>query len=220
MSEETHTKPDLKQGKQVYLIGLTGNIACGKSTVLRFLQAQGAYTIDADTISHRLMQVGGSAYAPVLAAFGEDILAEANQDGTFQPRPIDRRKLGAIVFGDAERLRQLELIVHPLVRIDMLDQIARADSQVIVVDAIKLLENRLDASCDSIWVVTCDPNIQLERLMQRNQFSREEALLRIEAQAPQAEKVARATVVIDNSGSLANTQAQVEIAWHELTFFK
>jgi dephospho-CoA kinase len=220
MSKETQTKPDLKQGKQVYLIGLTGNIACGKSTVLRFLQAQGAYTIDADTISHKLMQVGGSAYAPVLAAFGEGILVEPKQEDAFPPRPIDRRKLGAIVFGDAERLRQLELIVHPLVRVDMLDQIARAVAQVVVVDAIKLLENRLDASCDAVWVVTCDPNIQLERLMQRNQFSREEALLRIEAQAPQAEKVERATVVIDNSGSIANTQAQVEIAWRGLDIFK
>ncbi len=204
------SKLDLKQGKTTYLMGLTGNIACGKSTVLRMLRERGAYTIDADTISHKIMRPDGSAYEPVQAAFGPTILADT------VPPTIDRRKLGAIVFADAVRLRELETIIHPLVRLDILEQIAKAEQRVVVLDAIKLLENSLDEACDTVWVVTCTPSVQLQRLMARNSFSRDEALLRIEAQSPQATKVARADVVIDNSGSLEDTHQQVEAAWNKL----
>jgi len=204
------SKLDLKQGKAAYLMGLTGNIACGKSTVLRMLRERGAYTIDADTISHKIMQPGGSAFEPVLAAFGPAILAATT------PSVIDRRKLGAIVFADAIRLHELETIIHPLVRLDILEQIAHTESKVVVLDAIKLLENNLDEACDMVWVVACTPSVQLERLMVRNSFNRDEALLRIEAQTPQAMKVARADVVIDNSGSLEATRQQVEAAWEKL----
>lgn len=204
---------DLKQGKKVYLIGLTGNIACGKSTVVKLLQSHGAFTIDADSIVHKIMEPQGTAYAPIVAAFGPEILAETAPDA---PPTIDRRKLGAIVFANPDRLRQLEQITHPLVRLDMLEQIANATSPVIVLDAIKLLENGIDQACDAVWVVTCTPEVQLARLMKRNNFSREEALLRIQAQAPQSEKVARATVVIDNSGNRHETAQQIEKAWNQI----
>lgn len=201
---------DLKQGRQLYLIGLTGNIACGKSAVLTMLEKRGAFVIDADKVVHRLMEVGGTIYNPVVAAFGPQILAQA---GAGELPPIDRRKLGAIVFADPAQLRRLEEISHPLVRLELRRLVQETAAPVVVIDAIKLLENGLDKSADAIWVVTCPPEVQIARLMQRNNFSREEALLRINAQPSQAEKVARATVVIDNGGTLEATEQQVEKAW-------
>lgn len=206
-------KLDLKQGREIYLLGLTGNIACGKSAVVEMLRRQGATIIDADKVVHLLMEPGGTIYRPVVEAFGETILAEPDRDGH---RAIDRRKLGAIVFADPAELARLEAISHPRVRVEMLRQVREACSQVVVLDAIKLLENGLNRACDATWVVTCPPEIQLERLMQRNNFSREEALLRIQAQPPQAEKVAQADVVIDNGGSLKETEPQVEKAWQKI----
>ncbi len=205
--------PDLKNGKSIYLIGLTGNIACGKSAVLGMLQARSAQVIDADRIVHKLMEPGGTIYGPVVEAFGESILAEPDADGN---RAIDRRALGAIVFADPEQLRRLEQISHPRVRVDMLRQIQAATAPVLVIDAIKLIENGMSAASDAVWVVTCPPEIQLERLMKRNNFSREEAQLRIQAQPPQSEKVAHATVVIDNGGSLAETAQQIQSAWEKI----
>jgi len=206
-------KLDLKQGKDIYLIGLTGNIACGKSAVLKMLAEQGAAVIDADSAIHRIMQPSGSAYAPIIAHFGETILAENHSD----PRPIDRHKLGAIVFPNPDELKALEAISHPLVRVEILRQIAEADRPIVVLDAIKLIENGLADASDSVWVVTCPPKVQLERLTKRNNFSEEEALTRIKAQPAQAEKVARADVVIDNGGSLTETEAQVAAAWERIS---
>lgn len=207
---------NLKDQKKVYLIGLTGNIACGKSAVLEMLRQRGAEVIDADKIVHKLMEVGGTVYGPVIAAFGEEILAELDVQNQ---RPIDRRKLGAIVFADPVKLRHLEEISHPRVREDLLRQIQETTAPVLVIDAIKLLEGGLADGCDSVWVVSCRPEIQLERLMRRNNFSREEALLRIQAQTPQSEKIARANVVIDNGGSLKKTERQVQEAWARVSNF-
>ncbi len=206
-------KLDLKQGRKVYLIGLTGNIACGKSAVVEMLRQRGAFVIDADRVVHRLMEPGGTIYGPVVEAFGPNILGEPSQDGL---PAIDRRKLGAIVFADPVQLRHLEEISHPRVRIETLRLIQEADAPVIVLDAIKLLENGLDKAADAVWVVTCPPEVQLERLMKRNNFSREEALLRIKAQPDQALKVARADVVIDNGGNLSNTESQVAAVWKQI----
>ena len=201
---------DLKQGRELILIGLTGNIACGKSAVLGMLRQRGAGVIDADGVVHQLMQPGGTIYTPVVAVFGNVILGEPDAQGNV---PIDRRKLGAIVFGDAEQLRRLESISHPLVRIEIIRQIQETTAKVVVLDAIKLIENGLHEAADAVWVVKCEPEVQLERLMRRNNFSREEALLRIEAQSPQADKIAVADVAIDNSGTLEATEMQVEKAW-------
>lgn len=208
-------KLDLKQGREIYLLGLTGNIACGKSAVVEMLRKRGATVIDADKVVHLLMEPGGTIYGPVVEAFGETILAEPDRDGK---RAIDRRKLGAIVFANPAELARLEAISHPRVRVETLRQVQAAPTQVVVLDAIKLLENGLNQACDATWVVTCPPEIQLERLMRRNNFSREEALLRIQAQPPQAEKVAQADVVIDNGGALTATEQQVEEAWQKIKF--
>ena len=206
-------KLDLKQGRNIYLLGLTGNIACGKSAVVEMLRQRGATVIDADKVVHVLMEPGGTIYGPVVEAFGEDILAEPDREGK---RAIDRRKLGAIVFANPGELARLEGISHPRVRTEILRQVQEAPTGVVVLDAIKLLEGGLSTACDAVLVVTCSPEVQLERLMRRNNFSREEALLRIQAQPPQSEKVAAAGVVIDNSGTLDATEEQVEAAWQKI----
>jgi dephospho-CoA kinase len=190
-----------------YLIGLTGNIACGKSTVLAQLAALGAETIDADREVHALYGAGSPVSRAIAEAFGPGVLAA---DGS-----VDRRALGAVVFADPARLRQLEQITHPAVRQRIEARIAASRVRVIVIDAIKLIEGGLADRCDAVWVVTCTTEQQVARLMARNQFDRAEAERRIAAQPPQAAKIARADVVIDNSGSREATAAQVERAWRQ-----
>jgi dephospho-CoA kinase len=194
------------QGKT--LIGLTGNIACGKSTVLRQLERLGAYTIDADRLIHDILRKDGDAYKPVIAEFGEGILGE---DGE-----IDRRALGRIVFTDPAKLRRLEEIEHPIVRRVIEGRIEAAQQPIVVLDAIKLIESGWAERCDSVWVVTCRREQQIERLMRTRGYSQEEAEMRVDAQLPQSEKVARADVVIDNSGTLDSTRNQVHEAWRTI----
>jgi len=213
----------------IYLIGLTGNIGCGKSTVLAMLRERGAHVIDADRVTHELQQPGEEVYAQIVAAFGEGILSAPGG-------PIDRRKLGAIVFADPAALRRLEQIVHPAVHARIqawLGQVAgqrdtrhetrdtRHDAvlqspTVAVIDAIKLLEAGWRLLCDAIWVVTCPPEQQLARLVATRGMSAEEARARIAAQPPQADKVAQADVVIDNGGTLEETRRQVDAAWQAI----
>jgi dephospho-CoA kinase len=190
---------------RVYVIGLTGNIATGKSTVGRMLADLGALYIDADEIAHDVIARGGAAFADVVAVFGAGIL-DANGE-------IDRRRLGDIVFADAARLRQLEEIVHPAVSVRILGTLASPGADLVVLDAIKLLESGLSDICDAVWVVTCPREQQLDRLVRTRGLSAEESLLRISAQPPQEEKARRANVVIDNGGSPARTRRQVKSAW-------
>ena len=192
----------------LFIIGLTGNIACGKSAVLRMLAERGAHVVDADSLIHRIQAPGGTAYQPIIDAFGTGIVAA---DGT-----LDRRKLGAIVFADPTQLRRLEAITHPLVRVEIVAEVHAAPPGVAVVDAIRLFESGLAAMSDQVWVVTCPPDVQLRRLMARNGFSEEEARMRIAAQPPQEEKVARADVVIANGGTRQETEAQAAAAWQRL----
>jgi dephospho-CoA kinase len=187
------------------LIGLTGNIACGKSTVLALLAELGAETIDADREVHALYTPDSPVTRAIAAAFGPGVLAP---DGA-----IDRRALGAIVFADPARLRRLEALTHPAVRQRIDDRIAASRAPVLVIDAIKLIEGGLADQCDGVWVVTCAPEQQLARLMARDGLDRAAAAQRIAAQPPQAAKVARADIVIDNSGPPAATAEQVHRAW-------
>jgi dephospho-CoA kinase len=218
----------------VYLIGLTGNIACGKSAVVAMLRELGAHTIDADRVTHELQQPGEPVYEQIVATFGSGILSAPGG-------PIDRRKLGAIVFADPAELRRLEQIVHPAVHERLrswLAEVAQKDegrtmndehsepphrsslithrSKVAVIDAIKLLESGWRPLCDAIWVVTCSPEQQLARLVATRGMTEDEARTRIAAQPPQAEKIAQAGVVIDNSGTLEDTRRQVEAAWRAI----
>jgi dephospho-CoA kinase len=191
------------------LIGLTGNIAVGKSTVLAMLAAKGAYTIDADKGTHRVLAPDGLDYAQVAANWPQVV----REDGT-----IDRAALGQIVFADPTELDRLEAITHPAISKLIWDEVAEAERQgykVIVIDAVKLLEGKtkLGDKVDSIWVVVCDPEQQRARLMARNNLTAEQAQIRLDAQPPVADKLARADVVIDNSGTVAATQRQVDEAW-------
>ncbi|RPJ20392.1 MAG: dephospho-CoA kinase [Chloroflexi bacterium] len=176
-----------------YVIGLTGNIATGKSVVRRMLEHLGAYTIDADALSHRVITKGAPGYQPVLETFGTWLL---DKDGQ-----INRSKLGRLVFADPETLKQLESIIHPYVRqaIDIL--IKRSKQRVIVVEAIKLLESGLSAQCDAVWVADAPQEVQIERLMRKRSMSREDAIQRVRSQSAQKEKIEAADVVITNHGS-------------------
>lgn len=190
------------QGK--YVIGLTGNIAMGKSLVLRMLQHLGAYTIDADGLAHQVMAPNAPAYDPVLQMFGRFVL---NANGQ-----IDRNRLGAVAFSHPEALKALESITHPIISQAIDTLITRSKHKVIVVEAIKLLEGDLAGMVDAVWVVDTPADIQLQRLMKRG-LSREEAIKRIQVQNPQADKLARASVVIHNQGTPEQTWAQVKQAW-------
>ncbi len=188
-----------------YLIGLTGNIATGKSTVAKMLEELGATVIDADALVHELQRKGEPTYEAIVAAFGPGILDQAGE--------IDRKMLGAIVFADAAQLRKLESIVHPAVLMESLRRLQAAETPVVVYEAIKLIEAGRSEMCDALWVVTARTEVQLERLMRDRHLSEAEARQRIEAQPPQSEKIKLATVVIDNSGALLETRQQVERAW-------
>ena len=192
-----------------YIIGLTGNIATGKSVVRRMLEHLGAYTIDADSLAHRAIAKGAPGYQPVLDLFGKWILG---RDGE-----IDRPKLAGLVFRDPQALGQLENIVHPLVTQAADLFIRRAGQKVAVIEAIKLLESDFKNSCNAIWVTYAPEDVQVERLTRKRGLSRETALERVRAQAPQNEKVAAASVVIRNTGSYDDLWKQVTEAWKQVS---
>lgn len=191
-----------------YVIGLTGNIATGKSVVRKMLEHLGAYGIDADALAHRAIAKGAPGYPVVLRAFGEWILDEEGQ--------IDRQKLAKIAFSDPMALEQLEVIVHPLVAhaVDLL--IRRAKQSIVVIEAIKLLESELVAGCDTIWVVDAPAELQIARLMHKRKMAEAAARQRIAAQSPQALKLRAAKIMIRNNGSFENTWDQVQEAWGKL----
>ena len=163
------------------IIGLTGNIATGKSEVGRMLRQLGARLVDADALVHQLMRRGGPVYQAIVDEFGVEMVG---QDGE-----IDRARLGAIVFAAPMALARLEAIVHPPVVARVAEIIQEAREPAVVIEAIKLIEGGQHEMCDELWVVTCPKEQQLARLMAQRGLSEAEALLRIEAQPPQKEKV-------------------------------
>lgn len=191
-----------------YVIGLTGNIATGKSVVRKMLEHLGAYGIDADALAHRAMAKGAPGFTVVVKAFGEWILDDEGQ--------VDRTKLAKLAFADPTALERLENIIHPLVShaVDLL--IRRAHQSVVVVEAIKLLESDLAAGCDTIWVVDATEKEQRARLIQKRGLNEAAARQRIAAQPPQAEKLRAAKLVIHNQESFENTWEQVQAAWARL----
>jgi len=188
-----------------FIIGLTGNIAMGKSLALRQLEELGACTIDADQVAHEVMRRGQPAHAAIVQAFGNCVL---DADGE-----IVRRKLAEIVFAEPAALRQLEAITHPAVR-QRIDALVRAaESAVVVIEAIKLLEGALRGAVDAVWVVDAPPAAQLSRLVEQRGMTKAQAQQRIAAQNSQADKLAAADVIIRNDGSLDETRAQIQAAW-------
>jgi dephospho-CoA kinase len=192
------------------LIGLTGGIATGKSTVARILAARGATIIDADELAREVVQPGRPAYDDVVSHFGTEVLA---RDGT-----LDRSRLGVIVFANASARRDLERITHghiaELMQQRIADAIAR-DAPVVVVDIPLLFEAGREGMFEGVLLVYAPMAVQVQRLLQRDSLSAHEASQRIAAQLPIEEKRERATWVIDNSGDEAETQRQVERWWAE-----
>ena len=198
----------MKKFSEKYVIGLTGNIATGKSVVRKMLERLGAYGIDADELGHRAMAKDAPGYQQIIDTFSTTILKE---DGN-----IDRNALGRIVFTDAYALKQLETIVHPLVRhaIEMLAQ--HIPHSIIVIEAIKLIEGELFTLCDSIWVVNASQETRLSRLMLKRNLSAADANLRLHSQPPQEQKIAVADVIIQNEGSFSDVWQQVTTAWKKI----
>jgi dephospho-CoA kinase len=190
------------------LIGLTGNIGTGKSTVARMLAEMGAEAIDADKVAHEVMRAGTPVCKAIGRTFGLEVLTPEGE--------IDRKRLGALVFGDPVALAQLESIVHPATIAAVDRRIAASGADVVVVEAIKLFEAGMADAYDSIWVTTCRPEQQIARIMSARGLSRAEAEQRVAAQPSQQEKIARADVIIDNSDSLSQTREEVERAWEQL----
>ena len=191
-------------------IGITGPIGCGKTQVVRWLAELGVHVVDADAVARAVTAPGGAVHAVILRRFGP---AVTGPDGM-----LDRAALGRIVFADSGALRELEAIVHPAVRPRILDEIDAAEAAgapAVAVEAIKLVEGGLAGLCDEVWVVTCDPAVQLERILARGTPARD-AEQRIAAQAGLAERLRpTATRVLDTSGTLAETRAEVVAALGE-----
>ncbi|MFL5676496.1 MAG: dephospho-CoA kinase [Chloroflexota bacterium] len=190
------------------LIGLTGPIGCGKSTVARWLgERPGVVVIDADEVAREVVEPGQPALEAIVERFGEGIRRE---DGT-----LDREALGRIVFADPVALRDLEAITHPAVRPRILAAIdsAKADgADAVVIEAIRLVEGGLAEICDEVWLVTCDPNVQRERLIGRG-ASADTAEQRIAAQSGLGERVRPvAARVLDTSGPPNRTKDEANAA--------
>jgi dephospho-CoA kinase len=193
----------------VLRVGLTGGIGAGKSEVSRRLAAQGAVVIDADLIAREVVAPGTDGLAEVIAAFGPSVLGP---DGE-----LDRVALGDIVFADEEKLATLNAIVHPRVAMRMREvEDAAGAGSVIVHDVPLIAENGLASRYDLVVVVDVPARIQLDRLVRLRGMSREQAQARMAAQATREERLAIATIVVDNSGSLAELDRQVGELWAEL----
>jgi dephospho-CoA kinase len=189
------------------IIGLTGNIATGKSVVRQMLVNHGALGIDADVIAHRVLYPGGSAYRPVVDAFGPQILTPSGE--------IAREKLAEIVFSSPKHLRQLEALTHSTVSEAIQNRIDTSTLPMVVIEAIKLMESDLVNLISSLWVSHVSEEKQLARLIEIRGMAAEDARQRILAQPPQSEKLSRADVVIHTDGTFENTWRQIQTALND-----
>ncbi|XP_063600154.1 dephospho-CoA kinase-like [Penaeus indicus] len=190
----------------MFLVGLTGGIATGKSTVSLMMKELGVPVVDADLIARQIVEPGKKAWEKIRQVFGEEVFQESGE--------IDRAKLGAVVFADVEKRRAINKITHPLIYSEIRSQVFKhllKGEQFVVLDLPLLYEsNKVTSYLYKTIVVACEDEIQLERLLTRNQYTEKEAIARIEAQMPLEKKCSMADIIIENSGSLANTRKQVE----------
>ena len=193
------------------VIGLTGGIGSGKSTVARFLAELGAVIIDADKVGHEALESGTEIWREVVAAFGQQVLTPGGD--------IDRKKLGEMVFNDPEALSRLNRIMHSRMY-DMvaarLDKHRRQGDRVVVLEAPLLLESGWTPLVDEVWVAVATEDTVLERLKERDGLSADDALARIRSQIPSAERTRRADVLIDTDGDLGELRARVKELWRGL----
>jgi dephospho-CoA kinase len=196
------------------IIGLTGGIVSGKSTVARMFKDLGAKIVDADKLGHKVILPQGAAWKRIIKIFGEDIL---QKDQT-----INREKLGKIVFANQNLLKKLNKITHPEIiklikkEISLAKDNSKEEKKILIIDAALIYETKIDRLMDKIIVVYLDKEEQLKRLIKRNNLSEKEALQKIKSQIPLKEKIEIADYVIDNSNSLDKTKEQVETIWQEI----
>ena len=186
------------------IIGLTGSIASGKSTVASMLKEYGLPIVDADLVARQVVEPGSETLQQIAAAFGADVI---QADGT-----MDRAKVGALIFNDEAKRTQLNRIIHPAIRAEMLrqrDGYIAAGERNVVMDIPLLFESKLQSYVEKIIVVSVSEETQLARLMARNTFSEEEATARIRSQLAMDVKEAGADAVINNNGSVEETAAQL-----------
>lgn len=198
--------------KKPLVLGVTGNISSGKSTVARALEQRGAVVVDADQLAREVVETGTKTLERLVKAFGNEIL---QSDGS-----LNRERLGQMVFADTKVRATLNQIIHPEIgrkSVEVLQKLReRGDIPLVVYEAPLLFEVGAENRVDKILVVKIDLEEQLKRLMDRNHFSKLEAQQRIAAQMPQEKKLAQADYVVDNSGSIAETLQQVEELWARL----
>ena len=194
-------------------IGLTGGIGSGKSTVSQLLGELGAFVIDADKVGHEIYLPGKEAWKQVTAAFGQDILASDQN--------IDRKKLGAIVFGSDDARKKLNSIVHPLMfkDIDLRIKEKRADgfTKPIVVEAAILIEANWLPLADEVWLIVTNKNAVIERVASQRGLSAKDTEARIASQLSDTERRKYATLVIENDGSLEDLKKKVQAAWSRIS---
>lgn len=195
------------------IIGLTGNIGSGKSTVSRRLRELGAEVMDTDQVSRDVVAPGTQGLNEIVNAFGPEILTPEGS--------LDRGKMGSIVFADSKAMKRLESIIHPRIKQVVEDRIreyksGRGDSPALVIEVPLLFESGWHGYMDEVWLVTVAPDVQLQRIMSRDKLTREQALNRMNSQMPQERKIKLAQKIINNSGPIEETIARVDALWREL----
>ena len=187
-----------------WILGITGGVGCGKSAVLDILEKEyGAYVIQADIVAHELMEPGQTSYQAIVEHFGQGILAENGR--------IDRKALGAIVFADEESLVVLNSLTHPAVKAEIRRRIEESQNRFIVIEAALLLEDHYDEICDEIWYIYADKEVRFQRLAASRGYTREKSQSMMDNQMSEEELRRRCQAVIDNSGTLEETKAALDV---------
>ena len=197
--------------KKPYIVGITGGIACGKTTATEHLQTLGALVLDADIESRAVTAPGGIALPAIRERFGDEVF---NEDGT-----LDRRALGRIVFADIDMRHALEAIIHPMVQHKMMEDLHEAgkNGEAVVFLSVPLLyETGMDALCDETWVLALDRETQIKRLTERDQMDVEAAERRIDSQMNPEERIAKANVVIRTNRSIEQTRTELSALYRDL----
>ena len=192
----------------VKIIGLTGGIGSGKSTVSQYLLEKGIEVIDADQIGKDIVEPGMKALSQIAEVFGENVI---KTDGS-----LDREKLGSIVFGDKDQLEKLNSITLNIIKEEIRKRVEKSQGQIIFIDAAILIETNLHEEVDLIWLVSIDQKTQLDRVKIRNQMDETEIINRINSQMTNEERKAYADVILDNSGTIEMLYEQVDAALEKL----
>lgn len=200
------------------IVGLTGGLASGKSTVGKILRSLGTEVVDADELARYVVEPGRTAYRRIVEEFGDGVLEPAGSEQAQLPA-IDRAKLAARVFGDEDARKLLNRITHPEIARESAQRIAAASARgavVVIYEAPLIVENNLYHGMDGVIVVDVPEELQIERAMRRSGLTREQAEARLRAQATRQARLAVASWVIDNSGGVDALRPQVEAVWTEL----